>query len=255
MASGKKNYFRHSVNARNDEKIVTLIANHGKEAYFHYMALVEMCAQKAINEDMKGDETFIFHRRTVCSELMVTPRRLGGHLLAIQSSHLGDLVATLEKVSVRFPNLVKYLGRYESKITSNSPNKRKEKEIKEKEIKVIKNKLLEFSQLSILFKPEDEIQSWLLTGSEAAQKELLEKHSHHVLAEEIKKAYLWQCEKKPRKAGSFLITWMGNKNTAAFNPNQAQARFKNQSNGITPTPQNPTGNPYTAERIAKGEIA
>ena len=136
MASGRKNYFRHLVTARSDEKIVALITKHGKEAYFHYMALVEMCAQKAINEDLEGDETFVFHKRTVCNELMVTPQRLSGHLLAIQSSLLGDLVVTGEQVEIKFPNLRKYLGRYDGKSRSNSPNKRKEKEIKENNIQM-----------------------------------------------------------------------------------------------------------------------
>lgn len=133
MASGKKNYFRHSAAARMDEKIVNLISKHGKEAYFHYFALLEMCAQKALSEDLNGDETFVFHKRTVCAELMVTPQRLGRHLLAIQSSLLGDLVETPEGVKIKFPKLPKYLGRYDDKKQSKTPNKRKEKERKEKE--------------------------------------------------------------------------------------------------------------------------
>lgn len=134
MANGRKNYFRHSAAARLDEKIVSLISKHGKEAYFHYFALLEMCAQKALAEDLNGDETFVFHKRTVCGELMVTPQRLSRHLLAIQSSLLGDLVETPEGVKIRFSNLPKYLGRYDNKKDSNTSNKRKGNKIKEKEL-------------------------------------------------------------------------------------------------------------------------
>lgn len=88
-----------------------------------------------------------------------------------------------------------------------------------------KEKNIIISPLSILFSQDDEIQVWLKTGTEAAQKQLLDNHSHHVLAEEVKKAYLWQLEKKPRKAGTFLVTWMSNKKTSAFTPNQAQKSF------------------------------
>lgn len=134
MASGKKNYFRHSASARKDSKLVNLISNYGKEAYYHYFALLEMCAEKALAEDLKGDEEFVFHKRTVCAELMVTPQRLSGHLLAIQSSLLGDLVVTSDQVKIKFDKLPKYLGRYENKISPNSSKERKEKERKENKI-------------------------------------------------------------------------------------------------------------------------
>jgi hypothetical protein len=109
--------------------------------------------------------------------------------------------------------------------------------------KEVKNKriILKQSPLAFLFDASDPIQTWLLTGTLNAQEELLKNHSHHVLAEEIKKAFIWQCEKKKREAGSFLITWLGNKKTAAFNPKQGQKQF------IKATPDNPTGNPYKVE--------
>ena len=68
MASGKKNYFRHSFFASDDEKIVTLISKHGKAAYFHYFRLLELCGQKS--ESYVPDK-FVFHVRTLCAQLMV----------------------------------------------------------------------------------------------------------------------------------------------------------------------------------------
>ena len=132
MANGKKNYFRHSFFAGNDDKIVTLIANYGKEAYFHYFRLLELCGQLSAE---KMPEKFVFHRRTICAELMVTNSRLGHHLLAMQSSLLLQYVLTPEKVEILIPNFPKYLGKYETKISPNTSNKIKENKIKKKEIK------------------------------------------------------------------------------------------------------------------------
>jgi DNA-binding Lrp family transcriptional regulator len=123
-----------------------------------------------------------------------------------------------------------------------------------KNVKNKKNdkKLLEASPLAFLFDATDSIQQWLLTGTEQSQKEILEKHSHHVLVEEIKKAYLWQLEKQPRKAGTFLVTWLSNKKTHAYGANKPKATL---SVGVTP--DNPTGNPYLFKTNlnANGEIA
>jgi hypothetical protein len=130
MSSGKKNYFRHSIYASKDDKIVDLISKHGKQAYFHYFRLIELCAEQAIDS---MPEKFIFHRRTLCAELLVTNSRLGHHLLAIQSSLLCHYFMTSSKVEILIPNLPKYLGLYQSKNTSNFPikgNKIKENKIK-----------------------------------------------------------------------------------------------------------------------------
>lgn len=123
---------------------------------------------------------------------------------------------------------------------------------KAKNIKKEKKVRINISPLAFLFSPDDEIHEWLLTGTEAAQKSLLESHSPHVLVEEIKKAYLWQLEKTSRDAGTFLVTWMSNINTQGFGFNSAQKSFKSKTNGVVATPQNPTGNPYIQEALEKG---
>ncbi len=134
MASGKKNYFRHSAAARRDIKIVNLIAKYGKQAYFHYFILVEMCAEKALDDELNGDEEFVFHKRIVCNELIVTPQKLALHLAPINEFRLGHAVVSIDEVKIKFPNLPKYLGRYGTKFDSNSTNKRKENKIKENKI-------------------------------------------------------------------------------------------------------------------------
>jgi hypothetical protein len=140
MANGKKNYFRHSFFAGSDDKIVDLISKHGKQAYFHFFRLLELCGQQS-GESVP--EKFVFHRRTLCGELLVTNSRLGHHLLAMQSSLLLHYVLTDSKVEILVHNFPKYLGKYTNKIPSNTPNKIKEKEIKVKESKVIKLPLKE----------------------------------------------------------------------------------------------------------------
>ena len=239
MASGKFSYFRHSVDMRNDPKIKVfqnLLGRKSKEAYHYYLILLELCSWQSDD----GQTEFIFHENTlrvawetnakgvheVCANLTLSA-------LCVCTHRASHVVCTM----VKLPN---YLGSYSTK----------ESKVKERKVNI-----LEHSPLSSLFDAQDEIQKWLLTGTEASQKELLEKHSHHILAEEIKKAFLWQLEKSPRKAGTFLITWMSNKKTTAFNPRQAQAGFKNKSNGVVATPLNPTGNPYIQEAIEKGYIA
>jgi len=129
MASGKKNYFRHSFHARKNADIAGLIEDHGKEAYFHFFGLVEVCAEKA-SDKFPDDSRFIFRRSTLCRELLVTNSRLARHLVAMTPSLVDQVVVTEKEVEILFPKLAKYMGKYESKLLSNSPNKRKE--IKEK---------------------------------------------------------------------------------------------------------------------------
>lgn len=161
MASGRKNYFRHSFSAGKDDKIVNLIANHGKQAYFHFFRLIELCCEQI---DSEVPEKFVFHRRTLCAELMVTNSRLGHHLLAIQSSLLGEYVMTPTKAEILIYKLPKYLGRYSKQITPNSPNKKKRKENKRKESKVKETTRAAKPLLSFL---DDEISDLLKIISES----------------------------------------------------------------------------------------
>jgi uncharacterized phage protein (TIGR02220 family) len=134
VASGKKNYFRHSFHARKHPAIAGLIDDLGKEAYFHFFALVEVCAEQA-SDRFPDDSRFVFRRSTLCHDLLVTNSRLSRHLLAMVPSLVDDVVVTEKTVEILFPKLAKYMGRYDSKLDSNSPNKRKEKEIKENKSK------------------------------------------------------------------------------------------------------------------------
>lgn len=240
MASGKKNYFRHSFHARKHSGIAGMIEDHGKEAYFHFFALVELCAEQA-SDSFPEDAKFTFRRSTVCRELLVTNSRLSRHLLVTVPSLIDDIVVTEKEVQILFPKLAKYMGKYESKSTLNSPNKeiKEKKERKEVEapavspiLEVVKAKrtrkknlpkmeseeTLKTSPLAFLFKPDDEIQSWLKSNGSSfnVQKELIDSYSHHILADEVKTAFQWQQERSPRNAGLYLKTWMKRSNKAAY---------------------------------------
>lgn len=84
---------------------------------------------------------------------------------------------------------------------------------------------IKHSPLAFLFPENLEIQKWLLSGNGKVQEQLLTDHSHHILAEEIKKAFLWQTVKAKRKSDLYLVNWMSNKKTNGYNPNQGQDRF------------------------------
>jgi hypothetical protein len=95
-----------------------------------------------------------------------------------------------------------------------------------KNAKNAKNEKNITSPLSFLFDPNHPIQEWLSVGRgvKQSQLDLLKAHSHHVLAEEVMKAYYWQLEKTARQAGKFLHVWMDNKKHNAFNPDNKTAQ-------------------------------
>lgn len=195
MASGKKNYFRHSFFAGSDDKIVNLISERGKEAYFHYFRLLELCGQQAADSI---PEKFVFHRRTLCSELLVTNSRLGHHLLAMQSSLLLHYVMTDRKVEIHIPNIAKYLGKYTAKLPSNTPNKRKEKKKKEKKSK---EKILTCENEEIgIFK----------SMKKATLDEFCDTYGKENVYEEIRAAQIWTEEnnRKHKSPSSFLRNWL-----------------------------------------------
>lgn len=117
-----------------------------------------------------------------------------------------------------------------------------------------KNIIIKASPLSFLFDSKPLIQEWLNAGNHDTHLVLVKEHSHHELAELIEKAYDW-AQAKNQRAETWLITFMNNKNTKAYGANQAQKSFSRKSNGLTPTPENPTGSPYLQEAIDKGLTA
>lgn len=130
MANGKKNYFRHSFFARNDIKLLQLRDAVGVGFYFYYFSLLELCGEESCDE-LK--EIYVFHPSTIRSLWGVNLKK--SERIAYQMNAVGLLeFKKVEKnFQFRIPKFAKYLGKYETKLQSNTSNKRKEKEIKEKE--------------------------------------------------------------------------------------------------------------------------
>ncbi len=133
MASGKKNYFRHSTSAFDDPKIQELVNQYGLKGYAYYFILLELCARQCENEFR---EEITFHTRTILGQLRKTPSGMSELLSTMSRLDLLQYSISNSLVKIKIPKLSKYMGKYETKISPNVPNKRKEKEIKEKESKV-----------------------------------------------------------------------------------------------------------------------
>lgn len=140
MASGKKNYFRHSFFARNDDFINELIDRFGLAGYYYYFALVEMCGEES-SETLQ--ESYTFHRRTLIHSLRLNTRKLNLFLGYLQDKLKISYTITENSYTIIFPNLSKFLGAYRVQIP---PKTDKGKERKEKESKENKNKLSVGSQ-------------------------------------------------------------------------------------------------------------
>lgn len=238
MASGKKNYFRHSFNARNDEFVIELINEFKEKGYFMWFSLIEICAEMVAdghNQPLK------LHRSRLIRELRCNESTLKVFLRYCEGRSKVLHTYLEPTFNLEIPNLVKYVGKY----SENAPNKRKEKEIKEKEIINNSNnqKSLNISAqqkqspLSFLFSKNPDIQKWLNEGVHETHFLLLKKYSHHVLVDLVEKAYAWAAPRSIR-AESWLYTFVSNKKTHGFGANQAQVTKKRA------TPGNPTGNPY-----------
>ena len=231
MASVKFSYFRHSVNARNDDKIrefSRLLERKSKEAYFYFFTLIELCA----SESTEGQTEFKIHNNTLRTLWETNAKGVQSLCKSLATSALVMCKPCANHVVFSIPNLPIYLGLYDVK-------KRKEKERKEEES--IINKA---SPLSFLFHHRPDIQKWLNEGNHDTHNVILARNkSHHEIFEIIEKAYGW-AQPKNKRADSWVLTFFDNKKPSGFGSNLAQ-----ESKTLI-TPDNPTGNPYKA-KLAK----
>lgn len=120
MATGKRNYFRHSFSAHRDDKIMEAVDKYGKQAYFHYFVLLELCGEIAEH----GEQTeFVFHPRILCNNLLVKKNKLRMHLEYLHNILLIFLEYSDDKVKITVPNLPKYLGSYKKEGRNKEINK------------------------------------------------------------------------------------------------------------------------------------
>lgn len=134
MSNGKKNYFRHDFNARNDDKVNDLIEKFGLSGYFYFFSLLELQATNCAGE---FQDSVTYHQRTLIKELRLHKNKLRVFLEYSKSICILNYTYTENKVCVSMPNLSKYMGRYTIKSPPNTPNKKKRKEKKVNEIKTV----------------------------------------------------------------------------------------------------------------------
>lgn len=133
MASGKKNYFRHSFFARNDMKLLQLKDEIGIGYYFYYFSLLELCGEQAADEFR---DEFEFHDSLIRSLWRINLKKSERIANKMHSVCLLEFEKREKSFYFKIPNLSKYLGKYTIKNDSNSSNKKKRKENKIKENKI-----------------------------------------------------------------------------------------------------------------------
>jgi len=118
-----------------DDKIQRAVDLLGYEGYAYYFILLEVLARQCADE-FKNPITI--HQQTLRTVWRKQSKSCKKVIEKLQES--GLFVATFNGNFIEFdlPNLSKYLGKYTTKNSPNSPNKKKVKESKIKENKIIK---------------------------------------------------------------------------------------------------------------------
>lgn len=133
MASGKKNYFRHSFFARNDAFVIKLMEKMGHQGYFLWFALLEICGEIASDQD---GTTFKLHNSRLLRELRCRQDKLDSFLALAEQELRLSCTRVGQELKIDIFNFPKYLGFYLNKI----PKETKLNQIKEKEIKLTQTK-------------------------------------------------------------------------------------------------------------------
>lgn len=177
--SSKFTYFRHSVNARNDDKLKEfsrLLGRKAKESYFYYFTLLELCASDF--ED--GKTEFKVHQMTLRTLWETNAKGVQTMCELLAKSALLMCEPCETYVLFTIPKLSEYLGSYET-------NKIKEKKRK---INKIKENGSVNSPLNFLFNDAD-IKSWLDNGIHETHLTILRKFPREQIKNQIEKAFHW----------------------------------------------------------------
>lgn len=259
-------YFKHYSTASDSKSLNAVFDKFGHKGIAFWWMLVELCCE---HWDGKSNPDFVFHQRTVASKLKSSPTSVRPWLELCSTLGMCAFANKNSQFEIKIPKLLE-VKTSRTVIKSNKivfdveENRREENrdniisEVKKNLPEVQTEEILKKpSPLSFLFSNSPEIQEWLNAGIHETHLMLLKKFSHHELVDLVEKAFAWAV---PRgiKAETWLYTFVSNKKTTAYGSNSTKASFKKKSHGVTPTPDNPTGDPYQAqlnEIRKKGEIA
>ena len=187
------------MSAHENHKIIELIKKNGKEAYFHYFTLIEICARQYIEKN-DGKTSFKFHASTICAKLLVTRQRLGGHLLAIQCALGGHWVCNDSQVEIEYCKIPEYMGLYDSSVPK---KEKKRKEKKEKEIE--KN---DHTILDSLTPIDEEFHKVICRMTESQQQKLLDSFGFEIVSSYIKQVGSWKDYEKVKDVYRTIVNWI-----------------------------------------------
>lgn len=214
MASGRKNYFRHSFFARNDLKLRLLRDEIGVGFYFYYFSLLELCGEESA-EDFKGK--FVFHNSIIRNLWGVNLKK--SERIATAMHSVGLLLFEKQEKTFSFiiPKFLKFLGKYTNKIESKGPNKIKENKIKRNKIKEKEIKELTIKKSAKPKGPLPDIftAKILENVTHEIQKEWIKLYQDtDWLKYEFSQMDIWilsNPQKKPKSNfGSFISRWLSN---------------------------------------------
>lgn len=140
----KSNYFRHSFEAHNDEKMLALMDNAGLKGIGFFWILVEIYG-RALNDSDSEESVVNLHRRRIATATGLRSDSVQTHLRLLSELQLIDPLRSKfdsTKIQLSIPNFLKYFGKYK-KTKQFKPPKEKKSKIKEnkeeeKEIKIEK---------------------------------------------------------------------------------------------------------------------
>lgn len=124
----KSTYFRHSLNATSDSKIMRLMQKGGLRAVGAYWIIVEAYGKALIDDDMESLKQEI-NARYLANQLGLRLDSCRNMLELLTNCQLIEAVwckSDVSSVKLSIPNFPKYFGRYSKTETMKCPNKRKE---------------------------------------------------------------------------------------------------------------------------------
>lgn len=135
--------------------------------------------------------------------------------------------------------------------------RREEKNINNAEKNLSKNKPQEKPKGAIeVLKTSPLLENLLLTVPQSTQETWMLVYGKETLERELSSIIIWLASnptKQKKDLSRFIGNWLNNsKIRSPYPSNMAHKSFSKKTNGLTPTAENPTGNPYLQEEINKG---